>query len=99
MQKIGPQVLVTSKQIYANHYFDGSLGLTAFMSIPDESNRSYLVYENRSRADVLGGLFGKMKRGIVQEKAVDNLKNILESSKNKPQRARVSRNRVCTAWR
>lgn len=51
------------------------------MSIPGASLGSYLIYENRSRADGLGGLFGKMKRGIVEDKAVDNLKNILESSK------------------
>ena len=79
-QKLGPQVLVSSKQIYANHYFDSSLSLTAFVNIPGES-ASYLLYENRSRADGLGGLFGKMKRGLVEDKAVDNLKNILESSK------------------
>ncbi|HEV8137836.1 MAG TPA: hypothetical protein VGP85_24365 [Pyrinomonadaceae bacterium] len=79
-QKLGPQVLITSKQIYANHYFDSSLSLTAFVTIPGESD-SYLLYENRSRADGLGGLFGKMKRGLVEDKAVDNLKNILESSK------------------
>jgi hypothetical protein len=80
-QKPGPQVLVTSKQIYASHYFDSSLSLMAFVSIPGESARSYLLYENRSRADGLGGLFGKMKRDLVESKAVNNLKNILESSK------------------
>lgn len=80
-QETGPQVLVTSKQIYANHYFDSSLALTAFVSIPGASPGSYLIYENRSRADGLGGLFGKMKRGIVEDKAVDNLRHTLESSK------------------
>jgi hypothetical protein len=73
--------LVTSKQIYANHYFDSSLALTAFVRIPGANPESYLVYENRARADGLGGLFGKMKRGIVEDKAVDSLKNILQSSK------------------
>ena len=80
-QETGPQVLVTSKQIYANHYFDSSLALTALVNIADASPGSYLFYENRSRADGLGGMFSKMKRGIVEDKAVDSLKNILESSK------------------
>jgi hypothetical protein len=80
-QDTGPQVLVTSKQIYANHYFDSSLALTYFVSIPGASPGSYLFYENRSRADGLGGMFGKMKRGIVEGKSVDSLKTILESSK------------------
>jgi hypothetical protein len=80
-QESGPQILVASKQIYANHYFDSSLALTAFVNIPGASPGSYLFYENRSRADGLGGMFSNLKRGIVEGKAVDSLKTILESSK------------------
>jgi hypothetical protein len=80
-QESGPQVLVASKQIYANHYFDSSLALTAFVNIPGASPASYLIYENRSRADGLGGAFRKIKRGIVEGKAVNGLKTILDSSK------------------
>ena len=80
-KEAGPQILIASKQIYANHYFDSSLALTAFVSIPGMSSESYLFYENRSRADGLGGMFGKMKRGIVEDRAVDSLKDILEQSK------------------
>ena len=80
-QKSGPQILIVSKQIYANHYFDSSLALTAFGSIPDASSGSYLFYENRSRLDGLTGAFGKIKRGIVEDQAVDSLKAILEKSK------------------
>ena len=80
-QETGPQILVASKQIYANHYFDSSLALTAFVNIPGASPGSYLFYENRSRADGLEGAFSKIKRGIVENKAVDGLKTILESSK------------------
>ena len=80
-QETGPQVLVASKQIYANHYFDSSLALTAFVEVPGATSQSYLIYENRSRADGLEGMFSKIKRGIVEEKAVKSLKTILESSK------------------
>ncbi|HKG78813.1 MAG TPA: hypothetical protein VKA78_05325 [Pyrinomonadaceae bacterium] len=76
---VGPQVLVASKQIYANHYFDAFLALTAFVSVPDSG--AYLVYENRSRADGLEGPFSKIKRGMVEKKAVEGLKNILAYSK------------------
>lgn len=76
-----PQVVVASRQIYANHYFDSSLALTAFMHIPGAKPGSYLFYENRSRVDGLEGAFGKLKRGIVEDKALDGLKTILESSK------------------
>jgi hypothetical protein len=76
-----PQIVVASRQIYANHYFDSSLALTAFMHIPGANPGSYLFYENRSRVDGLEGAFGKLKRGIVEDKALDGLKTILESSK------------------
>lgn len=75
---VGPQVLISSKQIYANHYFNASLALTAFVHT---SESAYLVYENRSRADGLEGPFGKIKRGVVEKKAVEGLRAILEQSK------------------
>jgi len=54
--------------------------LTAFVNVPGASPSSYLFYENRSRADGLEGVFGKIKRGIVENRAVDNLKTILRQS-------------------
>lgn len=76
---VGPQVLVIAKQIYANHYFDSSLALTTFLKTA--TGDSYLYYENRSRADGLGGLFGKMKRDIVEGRAVNALKGVLDHTR------------------
>ncbi len=73
-------VLIVSKQIYANHYFDSSLALTAFLNVPGPSPKSYLFYENRSRADGLEGTFGKIKRGIIEDKALGSLKSILHQT-------------------
>ena len=78
-QKSGPQILIASKQIYANHYFDSSLALTAFLSIPGTTS-GYLFYENRSRADGLGGAFSGLKRGIIENRALDGVKAILHQS-------------------
>jgi hypothetical protein len=78
---IGPHILIESKQIYANHYFNASLALTAFVNVPGANPESYLIYENRSRADGLGGPFGRITRGIVAEKAVSGLTAVLEQSK------------------
>ncbi len=80
-REFGPQVLVASKQIYANHYFNSSLALTAFVTIPGSTPTSYLIYENRSRTDGLEGPLGKMKRRVVENKAVDSLQSILLHSK------------------
>jgi hypothetical protein len=78
----GPQVLIESKQIYANHYFNASHALTAFVSVPGTSHGAYLVYENRSIADGLEGPFSGIKREVVAKKAVEGLKAVLEQSRS-----------------
>jgi hypothetical protein len=80
-RNMGPQVLIASRQLYANHYFNSSLALTAFVIVPGATPEAYLVYENRSRSDALQGLFSKFKRRMVESKALDGVKAILEYSK------------------
>ncbi len=61
---------VGSKQIYAMHYFDASLGLT--LLVPDRvatSPATYVVYLNRSRIDLFDGMFGGVARRLVAGKA------------------------------
>jgi hypothetical protein len=79
-QNIGAQILIVSKQIYANHYFNASVALTAFLNVPGATPKSYLLYENRSRVDGLEGPFGKIKRGIIEDRALSSLESILHQS-------------------
>jgi len=61
---------IGSKQIYAMHYFDASLGLT--LLVPDRTAASpatYVVYLNRSRIDLFDGTFGGVARHIVAGRA------------------------------
>jgi hypothetical protein len=60
---------VASRQIYAMHYFDASLGIT--LLIPDKAARpaTYVVYLNRSRIDLFDGLWGGLARSVVKGKA------------------------------
>jgi hypothetical protein len=58
--------IIASKGIYASHYLEASLGLTAvFSSQASEPARSYLIYVNRSRTDALRGLLGGLKRSLI----------------------------------
>lgn len=60
------EVLVASKQLYANHYFDASLGLTAFVEGDEQApSSSYLLYLNRSRIGALQGFFVGLKRSVI----------------------------------
>ena len=61
---------IGSKQIYAMHYYDASLGLT--LLVPDRaapSPATYVVYLNRSRIDLFDGIFGGMARRLVAGRA------------------------------
>jgi len=61
---------IGSKQIYAMHYYDASLGLT--LLVPDRaapSPATYVVYLNRSRIDLFDGLFGGVARRLVAGRA------------------------------
>lgn len=76
------RILVLSKQIYADHYFDASLSLTAIVSKQTVAGpESYLLYANHSRAAALAGSFSKLKHKLVESEAVDNLENLLQQTR------------------
>ncbi len=50
----GGEMIVASKQLYANHYYEAALGLTVIVDDPENSELGfYLMHINRSRIDVL----------------------------------------------
>ena len=65
------RALVAQKQIYASHYFDGSLAVTLLLQDPKDVDPpvTYVVYFNRSRGDLLKGGFGGIKRRVAEEAA------------------------------
>jgi hypothetical protein len=76
-----PDALVAGKQIFATHYVNASLGLTAILPGAVGSH-SYLAYLNRSEVDALGGVFGGLVRWVVQRRlkgeAADVLRGLRE---------------------
>ena len=81
-------VLIVSKQIYASHYFDASMGITGSIaaSRPGERPRAYLVYLNRSRVDALGGMLGGVVTSLIQSQIQDGLRNNLRLAKQRLER-------------
>ena len=73
----GTDVLIGSKGIYASHYFEASLGLTALVHGPDLAH-SYLIYVNRSRADGLRGPLGGMKRALISTSLRDGTRKNMD---------------------
>jgi hypothetical protein len=74
--------LIASKQIYASHYFEASLGLTVALEDRQDPKPSfYLLYFNRSRSDGLHGGFRGMARGSVKRRTRSGAEENLESVK------------------
>jgi hypothetical protein len=63
---------IATKQIYASHYSHASLGLTILLDRSGtDAPRTRVIYVNRSRLDIFGGLFGSIKRSLVRSRARD----------------------------
>jgi len=71
-----PAVVVLGQEVFASHYRDGSLGTTFVL---DSGTTRYLVYLNRSRLDRLGGMFGGLKRSLLERRLASEVKTGLES--------------------
>lgn len=61
---------IASKQLYASHYFNASLGLTAALDDSGDGSQPgmYLVYLNRSRVDLLQGFWGGLRRAFLRSR-------------------------------
>jgi hypothetical protein len=85
-------VLIASKGIYANHYFEASLGFTAFVhSTVSNQPRTYLIYINRSKTDALRGMFAGFKRSLITGRLRDGAKKSMEMIKQKLESAHSER--------
>ncbi|MEZ5292316.1 MAG: hypothetical protein R2745_14645 [Vicinamibacterales bacterium] len=77
----GPDVLVAGVGIFASHYLEASLGLTALAR--DAGGRAYLVYVNRSDVDVLGRRFGSLARFMLDRRVHSTAADVLLSVKRR----------------
>ena len=85
---LAPEAIVVSRQIFASHYVTGSLAVTA---VTGGASGHYLTYLNRSRVDILDGVFGGLVRRIAERRlreeagdVVDGLRRRLESGDPPP---------------
>lgn len=78
------QILSVSKQIYASHYFDSSLGLTALISFANGNagTESFLFYTNHSRSTSIGGALSKFKHKFVDQEAINKVEPMLRSTRS-----------------
>lgn len=79
----GGVMLNGARQIFANHYFDSSLGITGLFGFPADEGRpeTYVVFVNRSRASALRGRLGGLLRGLIEDQAKGKLEDFMEDTK------------------
>ncbi len=58
---------IAARQIYGNHYLDGSIGVTRLQPNASNPRLSHLEYINRSRLDLLEGAFSGLRRAILED--------------------------------
>ena len=75
-----PAALAISKQVYANHYKDAAVAVTAIAGSPA---RRYLVYTHRSDVDVLDGVWGGVARHMIERRVKDEAPAMLNAMRVK----------------
>lgn len=76
------RVTIVTTQIYASHYMEGSLSISALVPAPSASDGSafYWAYANRARVGRLSGVLGVLARPIMQRRARSGLlKSLLQT--------------------
>ncbi len=91
---LGKPFLITSQQIYASHYFEGSLGMALIVDASEDQTtpRIYLVNLNRSRTDLLRGFFAFLIRGTIAGRLQSEMKNVMGSLKKKMEASYLEEN-------
>ena len=78
-------ILVTSRQVFATHYTNASLGVTALLQ--DQGGRNaYLAYVNRSDVDAFGGMLGWLRRALVERRIRSEADDVLDVIRQRVER-------------
>jgi hypothetical protein len=64
---ISPEVLVVSRQVFASHYLNGSLSLSALIG-DCAASRRYLAYVTRAHVDDVDGWLSGLRRLLVERR-------------------------------
>mgnify|MGYP001172896244 FL=1 len=79
-----PTAVVAAKQVYATPYMTGSLAVTTIVGGRDGTPH-YLAYLNRSRVDVLDGLFGGLVRRVMERRVREDAAMVVDAVRQRLQ--------------
>lgn len=77
----GRSAFVVTNQVYADHYLDAALGLTAGLEAGPPERGFYLVSVNRARSRSLSGFFRRFVRSTVQSRSREAMRKVLNTTR------------------
>jgi hypothetical protein len=76
------EAVVIAVQVFATHYFDASLAITAIVRDPGTAQR-YLVHLYRSELDILDGFWGGLARSVIAGRLKSDGPSVLKSVRHR----------------
>ena len=81
----GDPAIVLGKQVMATRYMTGGLSLMA-ITTDEATGANYLVYLNRTGVDLVGGLFGPLRRAAIESRLKRELPDMIEKLRGRLER-------------
>lgn len=73
----GDSAVVIGKQIFANHYINEGLAVTAIATDAATGTR-FLIYRNQTSVDLLGGILGPIRRAVLESRLRRDVPGIIQ---------------------
>jgi hypothetical protein len=80
------EVFIVTSQIYASHYMDGQVSLSAVLPSGGAEDGFYWLYFNRARIGRLDSFLGTLSRSIVQRRTRNGLEKSLTQTRERMER-------------
>jgi hypothetical protein len=72
----GDAAIVIGKQLFANHYINDALAITAIVT--DTTGARFLMYRNHTSLDLLGGMLGPIRRAVIESRLRRDVPGIIQ---------------------
>jgi hypothetical protein len=88
--RAAPEVVVVRRQVYATHYVNALLSISALMRDGRDPSQRYLVYVNRSKLDGLRGWLRGVKRHFVEDRVRQSAEALFEVQRRRIEELQTS---------
>ena len=82
----GASATVIGRQIFANHYINDGLSVTAITTDAASGTR-FLIYRNHTDLDLLGGILGPIRRAVLESRLRRDVPGIIQNLRNRLERS------------